>query len=563
LDNSSATAWQPGLGTPAQIGTTLTYDLPRPQTLSTLSLGIVADGRHSVPTSLTVSADGQSRSITLPAIADSSVPGAVTTVPISFAPLRGQQFVITFTGIRAERAANYYSAGPLTLPLGIAAVGGLTGAPVPTTPSQLPGNCTAGLLSIDGRPIDVAVVGSTQTALADNEVQVVPCGPDAKGITLSAGTHVVETAAGHSPTTGWNLDQLVLDSAAGGGAAAAPSLTASGEPSVPATQAGAAPTVTVKSVHIDTETAKVSGATSPFELVLGQSLNSGWQAIASPGPGARSESHAVNLGTPQLIDSFANGWAVTGSDLRSLGGGDFTVRLVWTPQFKVWVALAVSGATLFICLLLGFLPGPVRRWVRRSGRRVRVRVRALFRRPGWLRRGKAAGAGGEGTIVAANAAATDRAATTDGAETVAHAPVVYDAGPKLEFLRREPRHRVHWWNAILLGLITGVAAAGVTSLAIGGAIALLVIAGLLIPWVRWVAALGAVGFIVTGCVNVVRGQQVHHYLPGSNWAGSFVSAGNHIWIGVVLLLADAVIVSAGARSPRPEPPATAEPPIPT
>jgi hypothetical protein len=103
----------------------------------------------------------------------------------------------------------------------------------------------------------------------------------------------------------------------------------------------------------------------------------------------------------------------------------------------------------------------------------------------------------------------------------------------------------------------------VTSLAVGGAVALVVIAGLLIPWVRWAAALGAVGFIVAGCLNVIRGQAVHHYLPGSNWAGSFVSAGNRIWIGVVLLLADAVIVSAGARSPRPVPPANAEPSPPT
>jgi arabinofuranan 3-O-arabinosyltransferase len=378
LDDNPATAWQPGLGSASQVGTTLTYDLNRSETISNLSLGVVADGRHSVPTSLTVSANGQSRTIKLPAIADSSVPGAVTTIPLQFAPLRGQQFVITFTGVRQELAANYYSAGPLTLPLGIASVGGLTGTPVPTTPSQLPGSCTSGLLSIDGQPIDVAVVGSTQTALADNEVRVVPCGADAKGITLAAGTHVLQTTPGHTPTTGWNVDQLVLDSAAGGPPAAAATATPSGEPNVVATQAGAAPTVTVRSVHVDNETAKVSGASSPFELVLGQSLNSGWQAVATPGPGARTGSHAVNLGKPQLIDSFGNGWAVTDSDLRSLGGADFTVRLVWTPQTKVWLALLLSGATLILCLVLALLPARVRA----RGRRL---LRRVFRRPGWLR----------------------------------------------------------------------------------------------------------------------------------------------------------------------------------
>jgi arabinofuranan 3-O-arabinosyltransferase len=512
LDDNPGTAWQPGVGSAAQVGSNLTYDLGRPTTLTQLTMGVIADGRHSVPTALTISAGGHIRAVTLPPLADSAVPGAVTTVSLPFPALTGQQFVITFTGVRQEQAANYYSAGPLALPLGIASIG-LPGAPVPVTPAQLPGNCTAGLLSIDGQPIDVAVVGSTHDALDNDEVQVVPCGTDAKGITLAAGTHVLQTAPGHSTTTGWNIDQLALDSAPGGGPAPAATATPSGEPSVAATQPGPTPRVTMGAVHIDTQTARVTGASSPFELVLGQSINSGWRAIASPGPGAPKGSHPVNLGPAQLIDSFANGWAVTGSDLHALGSGTFTVTLDWTPQTEVWVALGLSGATLGLCLVLGFLP---ERW-----------------RSRW--RGRHAAKRSETPGVA----------------------------PRLVPFQGEPRHRVHWWSAILLGLITGVVAAGVTSLAIGGAIALVVMAGLLIPWVRWVAALGAAGFITAGCVNVIRGQAVHHYLPGSNWAGSFVAAGNRIWIGVVLLLADAVIVSAGARSPRPAPPESDVPSPPT
>jgi arabinofuranan 3-O-arabinosyltransferase len=588
LDDNPATVWQPGLGEPAQVGATLTYDLKAPTTLTHLSLGVVADGRHSVPTSLTISANGQSRRVTLPAIADSSVPGAVTTVPLSFPALRGQQFVITFTGVRQEMAANYYSAGPLTLPLGIATVSGLTGAPVPVTPTALPGNCTAGLLTLDGHPIDVAVVGSTATALDDDEVQVVPCGPDAKGIALSAGTHILQTAVGHTQSTGWNIDQLVLDSAPGGAAAATPTVTPSGEPSVAATQAGAAPAVAVQSVHIDTETAKVTGATSPFELVLGQSINSGWRAVASPGRGAPAGSHSVSLGTPQLIDSFANGWAVTQADLQALGSGSFVVTLDWAPQREVWAALALSGATLLLCVVLGFLPRRVRvrtrsglrrlrRWrpwrrERRSGRESRRERRLSELARGSTGPTVAAAVEGPAVIAAASANGLETASTGAVSVSVAAPVMVAGAGagagvvvsqPQLVFLHREPRHRVRWWNAILLGLVTGVVAAGVTSLSVGGAVALLVIAGLLIPWVRWAAAFGGVGFIVAGCLNVIRGQAVHHYLPGSNWAGSFVTAGNRIWIGVVLLLADAVIVSAGARSPRPAPPASDEPSPPT
>ncbi len=236
VDGNPTTAWQPGLGTSSQLGTTLTYDLSHPIVLDHLSMQVIADGRHSVPTSMTITAENsagtsapQVRTVTLPPIADSTVPGAVTNVPVTFPTLIGSRFVVTFTGVRDEYAANYYSAGPLALPLGIAEIG-LPGVQSPPTPAQLPGNCVSNLLSIDGQPIDVALVGSTQNALNGGEVQVVPCGPDAHGITLGPGTHVVQTATGHTPNcaptpstcTGWDLDQLVLDSAAGGGAGPAP-----------------------------------------------------------------------------------------------------------------------------------------------------------------------------------------------------------------------------------------------------------------------------------------------------------------------------------------------------
>ena len=73
---------------------------------------VIADGRHSVPTSMTITSGTQTRNITLPPIADGTVPGAVTTVPVTFPALTGSHFVVTFTGVRPEYAANYYSAGP-------------------------------------------------------------------------------------------------------------------------------------------------------------------------------------------------------------------------------------------------------------------------------------------------------------------------------------------------------------------------------------------------------------------------------------------------------------------
>jgi arabinofuranan 3-O-arabinosyltransferase len=526
VDGDSTTVWQPGLGTSSQLGTTLTYNLTRPQSLSSLTMQVVADGRHSVPTSMTIASGTQVRKVTLPPIADSTVPDAVTTVPVSFPALTGQTFVVTFTGVRDEYAANYYSAGPLALPLGIAEIGipSVKSAP---TPVDVPGNCVSNLLTIDGQPIDVAVVGPTQRALDNGEMQLVPCGADAKGIGLSAGPHVVQTAVGHNPPcagapttcTGWNIDQLVLDSVASGAAGPAATPTDTGTPVLPATQAGPAPTVTQTASHIVSQSATVTGAGGPFELVLGQSVNKGWQAVAQPGPGAPAGSHAVDLGPPQLVDGFANGWHVTAADLAAVGGANFTVALTWTPQSEIWAALALSAVTLLLCLLMGFLPV---RWRRALRRRLPRRLR-----------------GPEGPD------APERPGAPFDATQLA-LPISAD---------RSAGERPHgvWLfvRALLIGAVTGAVALLVVPPLAGLAVGVVVTAGLLVPWLRVVATAGGVAFIVAGCLNVVRGQQVHHYMPGSNWDGSFVNAGNLVWLGAVLLLADAVISAFGWRSKRP------------
>ncbi|HWF15311.1 MAG TPA: alpha-(1-_3)-arabinofuranosyltransferase family protein, partial [Acidimicrobiales bacterium] len=526
VDGNDSTAWQPGLGTKAQLGSSLTYDLTKAQALSHLNLQLIADGRHSVPTALTITSGSQVRQVTIPPIADGPVPGAVTTVPLSFPAITGSHFIVTFTAIRPEYAANYYSAGPLALPIAVAEIGFPAGVLASPTPAQLPGNCVSNLLTIDGQPIDVSIVGSTTQALDGGEVQVVPCGPDAKGIALAAGTHVVQTAVGHNPPcastpttcTGWNLDQLALDSVAGGGAGPAATATAAGTPTLPATPSGAGPVVTQTASHIDGQTAKVTGATQPFEFVFGQSLNKGWQAVASPGPGAPAGAHSVNLGAPQLVDGFANGWPVTAADLQALGGGNFTVSLTWTPQRLVWLALAVSAATLLLCLVLGFLPVRWRRWLR-------ARLPRRLRGP-------------------AGPDAPERPSDPFDPAALTLPYSIPALGSHRSGWARFPR-------ALLLAALTGGVALLVAPPLVGLVVAVLVLLGLLVPWARAAAVIGGVAFVVAGCLNVVEGQRVHHYLPGSNWDGSFIHAGNLIWVGVVLLVADAVISSFGLRVAKP------------
>jgi hypothetical protein len=238
-----------------------------------------------------------------------------------------------------------------------------------------------------------------------------------------------------------------------------------------------------------------------------------------PAHGAPAGSHAVDLGPPQLVDGFANGWHVTSADLAAVGGANFTVAFTWTPQSEIWAALAVSAATLLLCLLMGFLPV---RW----RRALRARLPRRLRGPAGPDAPERPGAPFDATQLALPTSA-DRSAG------------------------ERPRGVWLFVRSLLIGAVTGGVALLVVPPLAGLAVGVVVTAGLLVPWLRAVATVGGVAFIVAGCLNVVRGQQVHHYMPGSNWDGSFVNAGNLIWLGAVLLLADAVISAFGWRLKRP------------
>jgi hypothetical protein len=513
-DGNLGTAWQPGFGASHQKGDWLQYDLPQSISFDHLALQVVADGRHSVPTSLTIGTENGTRSVTLPPIKDRDTPGATVSVPVSFPVISGRDIRVTVTGVRLEYSTNYYSPTPIGLPLGIAEIG-IPGVQIAPVPADLPGTCQSNLISIDGQPISVAVVGPTSTALANGELSIVPCGADAAGITLGPGNHVVETALGHTPSTGWNVDQLTLDSAAGGG-------PAPGAPfdSLPATQPGASPTVTVTRQTSTSEQARVTGATSPFELVLGQSVNAGWKAVASPAStaGSRSAEHrpSIDLGSTQLVDGFANGWQVTSADLRALGAGgrgSFTVSLEWTPQGRVWSALTVSAVAILLCIALALLPE-------------RLLRRRRARRPGT-----------EGPL--------DDPGRSDAAPRTEHEPVL--SSPLTSGDRRPPV-----WAIGVISILTGLVAGAITSPPIGAATAVATAAALALRWLRGILTLAAVGLVVAAAASVVVGQALHAIPESSNWPTAYDTAGLLVWMAVVALGADAVVSTA--RRWREEPP---------
>ncbi len=504
-DGNPATAWQDGFGAAYQKGQWLEYDLRHPITFDHLDLQIVADGRHSVPTSITISTDQGSRAIQLPAIKDQPVKGATVSVPVSFAPLSGQRIRLTITGVRLEYGTNFYSSNPVALPMAIAEVG-IPGVQVAPLPATLPGTCRSNLIAIDGRPISVEVVGSTASALQGGEMTLVPCGPDANGITLGAGTHVVTTALGHSTLTGWNVDQLTLDSAPGGGPGPAAPFG-----SLPATQPGPAPTVSVVGKTSTSEQLLVTGATGPFELVLGQSVNPGWRAVASPSPTSGeppAKSHPVSLGGSELVDGFANGWAVSASDLGALGAtktGTFTVSLTWTPQREVWVALLISALALLVCLGIVLLP------LRRLWRRGRAPAQAAVM--------PAAPAGWPG-----------------GDEGLEEGPRL--CGPWLDRGRRP-----HLWAIPIAAGLIGAGVAAVSAPWIGLAVGAGALAALGFRWFRGLLSLPAVG-LAGAAAGVVVASKLHHHFPHdlASWL---------VWIALGALAADSLV--GVARSWRPLP----------
>ena len=85
IDGDPSTAWTTPFATP--VGQSIEVDAGQPVTFDHLALQVVADGRHSVPTRLRIDADGQTRTVDLPAIGDQPGENATTPATVSFDPV--------------------------------------------------------------------------------------------------------------------------------------------------------------------------------------------------------------------------------------------------------------------------------------------------------------------------------------------------------------------------------------------------------------------------------------------------------------------------------------------
>ncbi len=428
VDNNPHTAWITETG--PQEGAWMSVTLSRPIPIDYLGLQVVNDGRHSLPTRITISTEHGSRVVDVPEVpvGYGRAQGATTTIPLRFPALTGGHIKITIDAVRQVRARDYYStfsAATDILPVGIAELGLPVVQPAP--PAPLPVRCQSGLLRIDGRPIDVEIVGSTASALAGGPLTVRPCGNSAGGIQLSAGSHLVQT----SPRlpSGWSIDTLSLGSPAEGVGASSP-----------------APSGPPPPLHVDHQsrtslTVTVDGNGGPFWLVLGQSQSAGWQATL----GGRS------LGSSRLVDGYANGWYVP----AGVVSGPTVIHLTWTPQRVIWAALGVSAIGLVAVTVLAVWPTRDAGWGRRRRWRRRPAVAPSGSTPRAWSWASVAGAGGTRpgplTLAAASVGWAALAALVSRPAIGAVAGAAVAAGC--------------WWRrgrlAVRIGAVAGLVAVGV------------------------------------------------------------------------------------------------------
>jgi arabinofuranan 3-O-arabinosyltransferase len=328
LDGNPATYWSGRFNTPT--GEWLRVNLPRASTIDHLDLQLVADGRHSVPTEITIEPDGDpSRAVVvpLPAITDGSDPGHVVTAPVDFAAVTGTQVTFTVTAARSVSEKDWYSNTMAPAPIAIAELG-IPGIHVDAPAATFDSGCRSDLLTVDDHPVPVRVTGTTAAAIARGGLAVSACGDDST-LTLATGDHIVRTGVGRQ--LGIDIDQLAFASNRGGEAMAVADLAATPVP--------AGPALTSVSRGPVTFDVKISSATHPFWLAVGQSWSDGWSATVN----------GKALPPPQVIDGYGNGWML---DPTVVGTGPLNIHVEWTPQRVVWIAIALSIAGLLTCLVL-------------------------------------------------------------------------------------------------------------------------------------------------------------------------------------------------------------------
>jgi arabinofuranan 3-O-arabinosyltransferase len=328
IDGNDATSWVPAF-TGDNVGQWIDVTVPAPVTVDGLDLRLVADGRHSVPTRLTIQPVGAAPfTIDVPEVHDGSARGTVVEAPVRFpVPVTTAGLRVMVDAVRPVTSTEYFGLQPIELPIGIAELG-IPGVRATTASGAFATACRTDLVVLDARPLSVRVSGVAPAAEARQALTLEGCDADAAGLTLASGRTTVRAAPGRE--TGLDVDRLSLASAAGGAPRAEALLGVEG--------GGPGPRAAVDVRDGRSYDVRVSDPDGPFWLVLSQSYNDGWDAELAGG---------TSLGPPTLVNGAVNAWLV-----EPKGTGDMVVHVRWTPQTRVWIALGLTALGVLLCLVL-------------------------------------------------------------------------------------------------------------------------------------------------------------------------------------------------------------------
>ncbi len=243
FDGDPTTAWQ----TPFDdaVGSTVRFD-GGPSSLDNVTVSWLDDERHSVPTQLTLNAaDGSVRILDLPA--REPIDGLASATIDDRPRRRDEPLGDRQRDRRPDHAGRLLrtAAGP-SRRLAEIELGAAT--PVArNADEELDASCRDDLVSLDGEPIPVRLVGTRGDALARSELRMESCDP----IRLTSGTHRLDAASGTQ--TGFDIDRVILDSAV---------------PSPVTAATAPAPTTTID-----------ENARTAFELTVGPSAEPTWLVL--------------------------------------------------------------------------------------------------------------------------------------------------------------------------------------------------------------------------------------------------------------------------------------------
>jgi arabinofuranan 3-O-arabinosyltransferase len=474
IDGDPLTAWE----TPITdvVGQNATFTSPTPLSFDHMDLRVLADGRHSLPTKLHMEVDGEARDLTIPPLASNTSENASDVVRLSFPRVSGRKIFLRIDAIDALRATTF-STGPAVMPVGIAELG-IDGLTLPKAPARIDSGCVSNLVHIDLKPVPVRVTGASADGDQVMGLTVTPCDPKRPGVVpklkLAAGRHVLTTA--RRPDAGFSIDRLVLASGAGNSV---------GIDNGRVTQIGDASTAPKLDVISNGRTSArvhITGATQPFWMVLGQSHSPGWHARVVGGR---------DLGAPQLVDGYANGWLVAPKNAEA-----FDIAIDWTPQKQVWASIWISLVAALLCLVLIGLT--------------------------WRRR-----------VTAAEVAAAD-----GGAEVA-----TIEFWPEGEALTPTVG-RARWLAPVLAGLLAGIAVAPWVGI-------LVAVLTALIAWRRdlrpYVLLAPPVALLACGVYMSVEQKRLN-FPPVFEWPTLFPRARTFAWIAVMIIAADMIVELLRERS---------------